>query len=62
MLEVIRNHDCGLSRFLRDATIDERKLQDARGAEATADASRERYVHSEQATVPNRSVCRRVLK
>jgi len=62
MLEVIRNHDCGLSRFLRDATIDESKLQDARGAEATADASRERYVHSERATVPHRSVCRRVLK
>jgi hypothetical protein len=40
MLEVIRNHDCRQSRFLRGATIDASKRQDAHGAEATVDASR----------------------
>ena len=48
MLEVIRNHD--QSRFLHGATIDETKLNDAYGAEATAHTSRVRYLHSEQAT------------
>jgi hypothetical protein len=70
MLEVIRNHDCGLSRFLRDATIDESKLQDARGAEATANALRVRYLHrgrcglatSATASSWNRSVFRRAVK
>ena len=42
MLEVIRNHECTQSRFLRGATIDESALKDAHGAEATADASRVR--------------------
>jgi hypothetical protein len=51
MLEVIRNHDYHQSRFLRGATIDASNLEDAHGAEATADASRVRCMHSERATV-----------
>jgi hypothetical protein len=50
MLEVIRNHDYRQSRFVRSATIDASELQDTRGAEATADASRER---SRGAIFPN---------
>jgi hypothetical protein len=51
MLEVIRNHDYGQSRFLRGARIDESKLHDAHAAEATADAAGVRYLHPERATV-----------
>jgi hypothetical protein len=38
-------------QFLRGATIDESKLHDTHGAEATADVSRVRCLQSEQATV-----------
>jgi hypothetical protein len=45
------------SRYLRGATIDESKLQDAHGVEATVDALRVRYLHSEQVTVRIDAYC-----
>jgi hypothetical protein len=51
MLEMMRDHERAAPRFLRGATIDESKLHDTHGAEATADVSRVRCLQSEQATV-----------
>ena len=48
MLEVVRNHDYGRSRFLRGAEIDEAKIPDADEAQARAEAIPVRYLHAER--------------
>lgn len=51
MLEVIRNHDYGKSRFLRGAAIDDGKVRDVTLGDAIAEAPRMRYLHPERTTV-----------
>ncbi|MGH8294461.1 MAG: ankyrin repeat domain-containing protein [Steroidobacteraceae bacterium] len=51
MLEVVRNHDYGKSRFLRGATIDEARIADAEAAQAHAEALPLRYLHEERPAV-----------
>lgn len=51
MLEVIRNHDYGSSRFLRGVTIDEARIPDYDAAEAAREAQPLRYLHPEHAAV-----------
>ena len=38
MLEIVRNHDYGKSRFLRGAAIDEARIADADAGQARAEA------------------------
>jgi hypothetical protein len=49
MLEVVRNHEYGRSRFLRGAELDEAKIPDA--DEARAEASPVRYLNPERLVV-----------
>ncbi len=51
MLEVIENHDYDKSRFLRGASIDEQRIEDANLSEAQAAAQPMRYLHPEHSTV-----------
>lgn len=51
MLEVIRNHDYGSSRFLRGAQIDETKIAEADVATARAQAQPVRYLHPQRSVV-----------
>ena len=51
MLEVIRNHDYGGSRFLRGTTIDDTKIPDADLATAQTQAQPVRYLHPQRAAV-----------
>jgi hypothetical protein len=51
MLEVVRNHDYGKSRFLRGAAIDEAKITDADVVQARAEALPVRYLHEERPVV-----------
>jgi hypothetical protein len=51
MLEVIENHDYDKSRFLRGASFDEQRIEDANLSEAQADAQPMRYLHPEHSTV-----------
>lgn len=51
MLEVVRNHDYGKSRFLRGAAIDEGKLREVALGDAIAEATSVRYLHPERAAV-----------
>ena len=51
MLEVVRNHDYGKSRFLRGAAIDEAKITDADVVQACAEALPVRYLHEERPVV-----------
>lgn len=48
MLEVIRNHDYGKSRFLRGATIDETRIADVDAATAQTESQPVRYLHPER--------------
>ncbi|MGH7102502.1 MAG: UvrD-helicase domain-containing protein, partial [Acetobacteraceae bacterium] len=51
MLEVIRNHDYGSSRFLRGAHIDESRMADADVATAREQAQPVRYLHPQRGAV-----------
>ncbi|HJS92139.1 MAG TPA: UvrD-helicase domain-containing protein [Steroidobacteraceae bacterium] len=51
MLEVIRNHEYGKSRFLRGVAIDEARIADAEAAQARAAALPVRYLHEERPVV-----------
>ena len=51
MLEVVRNHEYGKSRFLRGAAIDETKIADADAAQARAEALPVRYLHEERPVI-----------
>jgi len=51
MLEVIRNHDYGKSRFLRGMSVDESKIPDADAAAARDEAQTVRYLHPERAAI-----------
>ena len=51
LLEVVRNHAYGKSRFLRGARIDEARIADAEAAQAHIEALPVRYLHEERPTV-----------
>ena len=51
MLEVVRKHDYGKSRFLRGAEIDETKISDADAAQARAEAMPVRYLHPDRPVI-----------
>ncbi len=51
MLEVVRNHDYGKSRFLRGAAIDEAGIEDADAAQARAEALPVRYLHEQRPVI-----------
>jgi hypothetical protein len=51
MLEIVRNHDYGKSRFMRGAAIDEAKIPDAEVAQVRAEALPVRYLHEERPVV-----------
>ena len=51
MLEVVRNHDYGKSRFLHGTAIDEAKIEDAGEAQARAEALPVRYLHEERPVI-----------
>jgi hypothetical protein len=51
MLEVIRHHEYGKSRFLRGAAIDEARIPDAEAAQARTEALPVRYLHEERPVV-----------
>ena len=51
MLEVVRNHDYGKSRFLRGAAIDEARIEDADVPQARAEALPVRYLHDERPVI-----------
>ncbi|MFZ1099647.1 MAG: UvrD-helicase domain-containing protein [Steroidobacteraceae bacterium] len=51
MLEIIRNHDYGKSRFLRGAAIDESKLRELAPGEAAHEARCVRYLHPERTAI-----------
>lgn len=51
MLEVVRNHDYGKSRFLRDAAIDEARIADADAVQARAEALPVRYLHEQRPVI-----------
>ena len=51
MLEVVRNHDYGKSRFLRGVEIDEAKIPDAIEAQVRAEARPVRYLHKERPAI-----------
>jgi hypothetical protein len=51
MLEIIRNHDYGKSRFLRGASVDETKIADVDVAAARVEAQPVRYLHPERSAV-----------
>lgn len=51
MLEVVRNHDYGKSRFLRVAAIDEARIEEADPAQARTEALPVRYLHEERPVI-----------